>query len=243
MNGERRTSPWVYIGIGCTAIVVLAVIALATVSFLGYRWAKQVQSDIKDPAAREAKVKQVLGADRLPPGYYPMLALSLPFVMDMAMLSDRPPDDSGMVHGFGERGFLYFTLLNPQLKKAEMRDYFEGRTDDASVLRRSGINLHVHSKEILGRGVFSSRGYSVMYLAQRGRLDLDQGRAEGINALMLVDCSGDNRMRMAIWFGPDSSPEAAPGSAGLAGGPADEAALREFTGHFRLCPASQSPPR
>ena len=35
-----------------------------------------------------------------------------------------------------ERGFIYFKVLNPRFKEREMWDYFEGRTDDPSVLRR-----------------------------------------------------------------------------------------------------------
>jgi hypothetical protein len=235
MDGETKTSPWVYVGIGCTAIVVLGIVAVGAIGFLGYRWAKQVEHDTKDPAAREAKVMEVLGSERLPEGYHPMLSLSLPFVMDMAMLSDRAPDANGQIHGFDERGFLYFRLLNPAFKGKEMRDYFEGKTDDPSVLTRSGINLHLHSRQILRRGVFEAKDYPVMFLAQRGRLDMDQVRTNGINALMLVDCPRDARMRMAIWFGPDPDPKATAESASLAGTPADEAALREFMGHFSLC--------
>jgi hypothetical protein len=235
MNGEKKTSPWVYVGIGCAVIVVLGIAAVGTLGFFGYRWAKRVESEMKDPATREAKAKAVLGTERLPEGYHAMVSLSIPFVMDMAMLSDQAPREGGEIRGFGERGFMYFQMINPRYDEREMRDYFEGRTDDPSVLRRSGINVDVHAKEVLRRGVLEMDGYAVMYMAQRGGLHLDHGRTEGINAMMLVDCPEDGRLRMAIWFGPDPDKGAPPGSANLQGSPADEDALRAFMGHFRLC--------
>ena len=58
---------------------------------------------------------------------------------------------------------------------------------------------------------------------------------------MLVDCPRDTRMRMAIWFGPDPTPEARAESASFAGSLADEDALRESMGHFSLCREASSP--
>ncbi len=236
MNG-KKTSPWVYVGIGCVGAVVLAVAAVGALGFFGYRWAKQVESDMKDPKAREAKTLAVLGCDRLPDGYRPMASVSIPFVMDMAMLSDAEPDAEGRVRGFDRRGFLYFQFLNPRADKKELRDYFEGKTDDDSVLRRSGISVRVQSRELIRRGVLHLQGFNLMYLAQRGGLHMTEGRSEGVNTLMLIDCPAeDARRRMAIWFGPDPDPGTPVASANFAGSPADEEALRAFMGHFSVCP-------
>ena len=237
MEGGKTTSPWVYVAIGCFAVVAVGVAAVAALGFMGYRWAKRMESDLKDPVARAAKVNEVLGAERLPEGYHPVISMSVPFVMDMAMLSDRPQDADHPSADFGQRGFMYFQMLNPQFDEGDARRYFEGRTDDPSALTRSGLKLRIRTEQVLRRGVFPSRDYEVMYLSQRGELDVDQARTEGLNTLMLVDCPDDSRMRMGIWFGPDPDPEAGADSPVLAGTPADENAIRGFMEHFRLCPS------
>jgi len=236
MNGQTKTSAWAYIGSGCTALVVVGVLFVAAVIFFGYRLARQVRSEQQDPQARESRAKEVLGAQALPDGYHPMLSVSIPFVMDVAMLSDREPDADGRVNGFDQRGFLFFQFLTlGGAHEQELRDYFEGKTQDDSVLRRHRINVRMHAKELIRRGVVHMDGYDVLYLAQRGDLDMREGRAEGVSSLMLVECGQDTRRRMAIWFGPDPDPKAPVARVNFTGTPADESAIHSFLGHFNLC--------
>jgi hypothetical protein len=83
--------------------------------------------------------------------------------------------------------------------------------------------------------VVQTNGYAVLYLAQRGALQIHQGHTRGVNDLLLVDCPQDRRMRMGIWFGPDPDPQAPVATANFEGTPADEKALAAFLGHFHLC--------
>ena len=246
MNGEKRTSPWVWIGVGCLAVVVLAVGAVMTLGYLGYRKVKEFEAEMKDPEARAASARRVLGAERLPEGYHAVMGMSVPLVMDMALLSDTPPDASGNSRGLGERGFIYLRTLAPNQNRQELRDYFEGRSDDADVLRRNNIRIH-REGEVLRRGVLDlAPDTKLMYMSQRGALDMSQSRVHGITTVMLLDCTGDSRQRMGIWFGPDPRPSEPPAGASpasslrsaeidLTGTPADESAIKEFMAHFRLC--------
>lgn len=236
MNGaEKKTSPWVYVGLGCLGVVLLAVAAVALVGYLGYRKVKQFEADMKDPAARTAKVQQALGADRLPDGYHAVMAMSIPFVMDMAMLSDVPPDAQGQSKGPGQRGFIYMATIANKNGRNEVRDYFEGRGDPPEALRRQGINIE--RGEVLKRGTLDVAGQHLMYVAQRGHMNMGGSAQNGITTTMLVECPGSDRQRMAFWFGPAPAvdPNEKSATLNLAGTPADESALQDFMGHFRLC--------
>lgn len=239
MNGEqKRTSPWVYVGLGCLGVVVLGGLAIAAIGYFGYRQVKQFEADMKDPQARTEKVRQTLGADQLPEGYHAIMSMSIPFVMDMAMLSDAPPDEQGRTHGGGTRGFIYVSSMAPGAKRDAMRDYFEGRRDEPEELRRQGINLE--RGEELKRGTLDMPGQRILYIAQRGEIHMgsrarSSSRGHGITTTMLVECPGSDRQRMGFWFGPDPDPTAAAGRLVLTGTPGDEEALRAFMGHFHLC--------
>lgn len=156
-------------------------------------------------------------------------------MMDMAVLSDREPGPDGQPRGPGQQGFVYVRVLSGGVNEKELRDYFEGRTTDDSVLRRNKLDIHVRDQEVIRRGVVQTNGYSVLYLAQRGALQIHQGHTRGVNDLLLVDCPQDQRMRMGIWFGPDPDPQTPVATANFQGSPADETALSAFLGHFHLC--------
>jgi hypothetical protein len=233
MTAQKKTSPWVWVLVGCLGIIVIAVVGFAAMTFMAYRWGKGVSDTLKDPVARTHKVQEILGTDRIPDGYYATMGITIPFLMEVAILSDVDPGpDMSKAQGFDERGFIYFKMLSFGEQDQELKDFFDGKTDDASVLRQNNINVDVD--EILDRGVIDNDDNTIRYLVQSGSIGMQGTRVDGLTSLMMVECPGDTNTRMAIWFESDAARE---GSDDLAGTPGDSNAMREFMSQFRLCGA------
>lgn len=249
MNQSKGTSPWVWIGCGCGVALLLGVTLVAGLGFFGVRKARELERDIKDPARREAKVLEVLGAETLPSGYYPMMGLSVPFLFEMAMVSDLPGDEEEEPQGFGERGFIFFEMISLGRQQQELRDFFEGKTDDAEVLRQQNINIRIGDR--LAHGELERSDGEILWVAHRGNIDVMGSRQQGITTLLLFECPNDRRMRMGIWFGPlpqgeveQAAAEAAEAGSTearleadleLAGTHADGAAVAAFVSGFQPC--------
>ena len=100
-RGQQGTSPWVFVGCGCGLAVLLIGLALGGLAYFGYQGAKQFEADMKDPAARTDRVLEILGAEDLPEGYHAVMGMSVPLVMDIAILSDREPGPEGEMDDLG----------------------------------------------------------------------------------------------------------------------------------------------
>jgi len=101
-----------YIGIGCIVIVGVMAIAAGACGVWVYSEAQRFEAEARDPEARADRVLSILGADTLPEGYYPMIGISIPFVMETALLTDEEPQDDGEEANFGERGFIYLATTS-----------------------------------------------------------------------------------------------------------------------------------
>ena len=243
---QRGTSPWVYVGIGCLAAVLLIVAVIVGIGYVGYRSVRGTLESMEDPVARADAAMQILGVDELPDGYYPMVGMSIPFLLETAVLSDQPPDETGGAPGFSERGFIYVKTLRIGEQEQELRDFFDGKIDSPEALSQFSIDLDVD--EMLGRGTFEEEDRTLRWAAYRGEIAADNpgggpgesgsgGRQhqQGLNAMVLIECPEDERLRFGIWFGPDPDPEAAAGSPALLGTPADSAAIQSFMRYFNVC--------
>ena len=141
----------------------------------------------------------------------------------------------------------------------EVYDYVDGKADPSEMLGRGQVQIE--DKEELGHGTIKRDDLTLHYIAHRGTIRVHGDRVTGISTLLYIECPGDEKFRMGIWFGPDTGSgeagegegEEKHGGAGLAGGgkerekeqggsanryagtPADESAIREFMSHFAPC--------
>lgn len=229
--GERRA----LLGCGCGALVALILVLIVGLAWFGYRKGEGFRASLRDPERRAAATREVLGYREPPAGYHPMGGFSVPFGMEMAMLSDREPAPGEEVEGpeqaFGRRGFVYLATRSSERQRAELRAYFRGERERAGFYEE--IDRRFTGGEVLGRGRLRAGGAEVRYVAERGRMELGEEPAPTVLARLLVECPEGSRLRAAMWFEPAPAGE----EGGYGGTPADPEAIERFLDHFRLCGA------
>ena len=125
---QKKTSPWVYVGVGCGLAVLLGLIAIVGFTYLVYRQGKEMTEGFQDPKMREAKTREVLPYTTLPAGYYAGGAMSIPFFMDFAVFTDEEPTagqgpDQGNFH---DRSFIFMNMRHLRDNKEKMERYLRG---------------------------------------------------------------------------------------------------------------------
>jgi len=234
---KSGTSPWVYIGCGCAGLVILGMVTFSAFTYFAYRKGKEMEKTWSDPKAREEKAREVLVYEKLPEGYYPLGAMSIPFVMDMAMIGDDPPPAGtkpGDKDGFKDRGFLYFKVRRMGEADQEIRDYMAGKGKKPDWMQS---DTDFRPEDVLRRGEVDANGQKIAFSAFRGEVDVNDQKRDGITTMMLIDCTKakDSRVRFGLWFGPDPAPEEPADKLNLAGTNADPEAIKAFASHFKFC--------
>jgi hypothetical protein len=137
--------------------------------------------------------------------------------------------------GCGCGGLVILVILGGMgANRGELQDFIEGKGSKPTWFQKSDMQLD--TRDHIRHGAISASGYQLLYSANRGEVNLDNQKKEGLVTFLLADCPGDDKVRLGIWFGPDIPQPAEPPA--YAGTPADPEAIREFAGHFQFCPAA-----
>lgn len=234
---KRSGSPWTYVVMGCGVAVVLALVGIAGLTYLGYRSAKQVETNFKDPKAREASVRKVVPYRQLPAGYYPAGAISIPLFMDFAIFTDREPAPGQTPEqgNFDQRSFIYMNMRHLRDNREKMERYLRGEAPapEDSAWKQSNVNFD--EKELIRRGAVNVGDREILFAAHRGEISRKGERTEGIVTMVMPECPNDNRMRFGVWITPDPQSGKPLAEADYSGTGADPAGISEFLGHFDLC--------
>jgi hypothetical protein len=256
-SSSSSTLGWV--GCGCGALVALVLASIMGLTWLGYRKGKELERTFKDPAARTEATREVLPWRELPAGYYPAGAITLSLLMKMAILSDHEPEPGEAGHGraFEKHGLVFMSFHSWISDEQELLRWLRGEIKETPKwIRRS--NAKIDPKQVLKRGAVQVDGRTIVYVVTRGApsdmtaearerrdrrraLEAREGRQEhgpGEVSLMTVfslDCPGDRRARLGIWFVPDPAPGRPNAEMDLTGTNGDPEKIRDFVGHFELC--------
>jgi len=217
---KPKRSAWFWILTGCGGFIVLFIIGIALLWHFGTKkLAATIEENAKNPALRAEKAKRMLGAARLPDGYYPVSGtLELP-ILTHVRLYDRAPDDKGFVTRFTNRGFIFTGTLYTESSK-EREAFFTGAPSAPELFDNIGIKLR--ARENVSSGSIEIGKEKIRYRTVRGRIEEGVNEADGPMVLMWIGCPGEKKERWAVWFQPDAP---------------DEAAIRNFMLQFDLCRA------
>lgn len=234
MTENKGLPPWVWVGCGCVGAIAALVVIVVGLGFWGAQKARELGETMRDPDARTDKALEVLGAEALPEGYFTVAALSVPFVFDMVVLSDQPPDESGTPSELARNGFIFTSFPAFGDGDDELYDFFEGRSDSIDSLKREQFNVDL--EERLSHGRLERGRDELLWVSHRGSLDSENidNAHDGLVTMVLFECN-DDRRRVGIWYGPDPYPETAVDALDVSGTVADVSELEIFMRPLAPC--------
>ena len=157
-----------WLGCGCGGLVLVVMAIIVSVTWFGYRKGKEIERTFKDPAARTTATREILRWRELPEGYYPAGAVSIPMLMDMAILSDEEPKPGRAGHGraFRHRGLIFMSFNSWIGDEKELLRWMRGETKEAPRwIRRS--DAKIDPEQVLKRGTVDVDGQSIVYVVSR----------------------------------------------------------------------------
>jgi hypothetical protein len=217
---ERKRPVWIWILGGCLLLVILGGVFVAGAVYWGGSKLMSMAEEQQDPETRAEKVREMLGASSLPPGYHAGFSVSLG-VVRTARLADDPDDEQAT------RRFVFNDSMRSSDSKLD--DYLAGTR--GNVFEEMGTRIR--SDEQLRDGEMEVNGQKVRYTIRRGEFTHSEVATPGLMTVMRIGCD-DDRERWAVWAQRESPATPTP-QIELDGSVADETAIRAFLSHFNVC--------
>lgn len=212
---SKQTSPWVYVGCGCAGLSVLVVLAIAGLGMTVWRDLREFGETMQDPVARDARVREILGAETLPGNLRGKLYLRVPFMLELAVATDAGDGDDDSSLEVDRHLLSFLDIRDFGGRRARFRQAMESGKNPFEALDNTDVDLGVELDEVIDSGTLTGAGAPFPYLTARGRLSSESPRRRGMVALVEIRCrEDDGRLRLLTWFSADdaASPEAAAGA-------------------------------
>jgi hypothetical protein len=244
-RAKKRISPWLWVGCGCGALVLLAALAAGGFVYVGMRQVREMETLRHDPAALARRIQAIVPYRDLPAGYEPDLVISVPILTETAIFARRRPGQAAPASDAAPR-FIYSRTLalgGGISTEAQRKRFLDPRQGMPPWL--GGLSIHVPHVETLRTGELDAGGHRVYYRVQRALLD-DHGEKRSIfTTVAMIDCRDGMHAHSVVWtdgrFGAGPAEEGGQGGQDGAADPGgaaqrgDPAAVAEFLSHFRLC--------
>ena len=222
-----QSSSWVFWVLGgCLLFVILIAGGLAGVYFWTKSKLTTLVEEQTDPAKREQRLKTMLGAQTLPPGYHAGVNISLGLARS-AWLSDKPMGDDNP--RYDQRGFIFSESIRAGDEESEVEKFVAGKSGNVV----EDMGTRIRSDETLGEGELDVNGQRLHYYSRRGEVSQEKQAVPGIYSIVTIRCS-DNRNRWGVWF-QRLEPSIPTAEIARSGSVLDEGAIRGFFSHFRIC--------
>lgn len=260
--GKNKTPIWAWIGCGCLLCVMLFMAVIGGIGVAGFTFFKGMVEDMADPVARNAKVAELLGAESLPEGFHARAVLGIPFIMQVAILSDGEPLEAISGDDFeekvqemenlvlrgdqlGQNTIIYLKLRDRDTDE-KVEDILDG-SNRGNAKVDLGVRFERETDELISEGEMEVAGQPITWRAFEGDIETQGDASVGVVAAVQVACpSGD--VHDVLWFqkseleqeeaaADGSLPDLDEATARIAGTPGDPEALRSLFEHFRLCRA------
>lgn len=233
---KKGRSIWLYLGCGCLVVIVAVTLAFCGGIYACFKKVEQFGETMKDPEARRNAVMEILGAETLPPQMNSHFGFSMPFdALQVAALgSGTPTPGSENLQDLGDTGFIYFELMTwGKKEQTQLDEFLQGKSASVDVFEQNNIDMD--TSEIIGRGEVPVTGGNARYVSMRGQMNTASVSREVLTSVIVFQCSSDSRVRLALWYEPDtglaSSGEAAavdaPAEPGATESPAEPAPAPE----------------
>lgn len=166
-SSSSSTLGWV--GCGCGGLVALVLAAIVGMTWFGYRKGKEIERTFKDPTARTEATREILRWRELPEGYYPAGAVSIPMLMEMAILSDHEPEpgEEGRGEAFDETGLIFMSFNSWISDEKELLRWLSGEKKEPPKWINTS-DAEIDPSQVLKRGSVKVDGQTVLYVVSRG---------------------------------------------------------------------------
>lgn len=233
----KRVPFWAWIGCGCAGAIGAIVLGSVGVFWGVQSYLGDFADSMVDPTERLETTLEVLHADRLPEGYYAVLAFQI-VGYDYVVISDNPQRyEDGVPPELGERNFFFVTSSDAE----EWHEFLEYEETGEAMVQAPELlgDLDLDLGERVASGVLDRDEGRITYVSHYGTVEdetLEWESDEGLVSLMLFECAAEvANTWIGVWNGRRPVAETSAAEVDYTGTVADPVEMEGFLTSIQPC--------